>query len=416
MELYLYLFFRLYPIFLVFIIVFVILKKYKSYIQYRFWINQKKVLLKISMPREIEKTPAAMESFFDGIYDAGREGGIKKTWLVGSSRPEFSFEMVSIEGSVYFFIWTEVGFKDLIKRTMFANYPGVEIVEVLDYTKNVTFDPEKNSMFSFEYKLAKADPYPIKTYKDFGLDKGAIDDMTKTDPLSMIIESLAGVGANQQIWLQFVIRGHAKDNKKKKPFLEYIKTRQKYEKFDWKTEAKNIIKELEIEKEQKKKFADDKYKDMATKREKEVVNRMVENVSKTPYEVGIRAIYIAPKEYFKASNITILGKIFRPFASEDMNMIVPSFATAWDYNWQDLRMDRMNKVKKQVFSDYRRRIYSYSGRDNKIFLMKNTRYQKSIFSSEELATLYHIPTKIVENTKIDRAGSKSIDAPRNLPV
>ncbi len=415
MEFYLYLFFRLYPIMLTLLLVYVIIQKYKEYIRYRFWFGQKKVLLKISIPREIEKTPVAMENFFDSIYDTGRESNIKARWLKGSQRPEFSFEIVSIEGSVYFFIWTEAFFKDLLKRNLHANYPGVEIEEVFDYAKNINYDPDNAEMFAFEYKLTKADPYPIKTYRAYELDKGSLNDKTKTDPLASIIEALAGIGSGQQMWIQITIRGHAKDKKKKKTFLEFIKTRERYEKFNWAKEAQDLIKDLGLEKELKKKYSEEKYSDSATKREKEVVNAIVENIAKTPYEVGIRSIYIASKNNFKGSNIPILAKLFRPYSSEDLNSINPNFTTGFDYDWQDPKKTRIKNVKKKIFYDYRRRKWNYTGWGNRVLFMKARRYVKFILSSEELASIFHIPTTVIENTKIDKASSKKVDPPMNLP-
>ena len=64
-------------------------------------------------------------------------------------------------------------------------------MEVLDYTKFYGFDPNKQGMFGVEYKLAKADPIPIKTYKDFGLDKPGLKPEETIDPMSHILEVMA---------------------------------------------------------------------------------------------------------------------------------------------------------------------------------------------------------------------------------
>ena len=54
---------------------------------------------------------------------------------------------------------------------MYSQYPGVEIYEVDDYTKPFYYDPNKVSLWAAEFGLTEADPYPIKTYIDYGLDK-----------------------------------------------------------------------------------------------------------------------------------------------------------------------------------------------------------------------------------------------------
>jgi hypothetical protein len=73
------------------------------------------------------------------------------------------------------------------------------VVEVLDYTKFYGFDPDRQGMFGVEYKLAKPDPIPIKTYKDFGLDKPGLKPEEMIDPMSHILEVMANIGPNENM-------------------------------------------------------------------------------------------------------------------------------------------------------------------------------------------------------------------------
>ena len=45
--------------------------------------------------------------------------------------------MISIEGVVRFFIWTEAAFKNIIEAQLYAQYPTVEIYEASDYTEGI---------------------------------------------------------------------------------------------------------------------------------------------------------------------------------------------------------------------------------------------------------------------------------------
>ena len=59
-----------------------------------------------------------------------------KRMLKGKFRPWFSLELVSIEGEVHFYIWTQPKFRKLIESQFYSQYPGVEILKKQrDYTK-----------------------------------------------------------------------------------------------------------------------------------------------------------------------------------------------------------------------------------------------------------------------------------------
>ena len=108
-----------------------------AYIFWKFWIiyvranflkNQEYILLEIKLPREIMKSPLAMESVFMGLHQSIGE----TTWFdriaLGKTRTWFSFEIVSIEGHVRFFVWTRAFFKEMVESQIYAQYPEVEIV------------------------------------------------------------------------------------------------------------------------------------------------------------------------------------------------------------------------------------------------------------------------------------------------
>ena len=76
------------------------------YIQERHRSNMKWVILEVKLPKEIHKTPIAMEIVLNSLYQMG--GSIvwwDKYWK-GKVKDWFSLEMVSIEGHVKFFIRT----------------------------------------------------------------------------------------------------------------------------------------------------------------------------------------------------------------------------------------------------------------------------------------------------------------------
>ena len=112
-------------------------KLWVRYVQALFFSKRKRVLLEIRLPKELTKSPAAMELFLTGLHQAGREGTWYAKYWEGKTRPWFSLEMISIEGAVKFLIWTEEDFKNIIQAQLYSQYPTVEIYEVPDYTENV---------------------------------------------------------------------------------------------------------------------------------------------------------------------------------------------------------------------------------------------------------------------------------------
>src|SRR3989344_5047482 len=99
---------------------------WRHYLYVRYIAKQGWVLLEIRLPKEISKSPKAMEVVLEALNQ-----GYESTWygrlLDGVVRTWFSLEVVSIEGKVHFFIRTLDLFKNLVESTIYAQYPEVEI-------------------------------------------------------------------------------------------------------------------------------------------------------------------------------------------------------------------------------------------------------------------------------------------------
>src|SRR3989344_1644701 len=75
------------------------------YIRALFFAKQEYILLEIKLPRELFKSPQAMEFFVAGLYTMFGEANWYEKYWNGSVRAWFSLEIVSIDGQVHFFIW-----------------------------------------------------------------------------------------------------------------------------------------------------------------------------------------------------------------------------------------------------------------------------------------------------------------------
>ena len=100
-----------------------------------FFSNQEFILLELRIPRDTSKTPRAMELFFTNMNIGTGETTWWKKFILGNTRAWWSFEIVSLGGRIHFYIWTRIGFRRLIESYLYAQYPGLEIIEAEDYAR-----------------------------------------------------------------------------------------------------------------------------------------------------------------------------------------------------------------------------------------------------------------------------------------
>jgi hypothetical protein len=373
-----------------------------SYARDRFISSQEYVLLRIIPPREILKTPLAMELFISALFQtSGESTPIAKYWH-GKVRAWFSLEIVSVSGEVGFFIWTRKSLSGYIQSQIYAQYPGIEIVESEDYMDKIKYQEESYSMFAGEMGLVEPDPLPIKTYVDFGLDVVGEKDDEKVDPLTPTLEFLANLKQGEFGMIQLIVRAHKKDEDKD-PNKFFGKTDR------WKDEAK----ELMIKIKEESVYTDKKsgqVVNLSTKGQQEKINAIERSIGKLPFDVGVRLMYVAEKDIFNPVNISGILGVFKQFGSPSLNGFKPLIVTDFDYWWQDPLGTKVKALKRNIFESYIERNYFWKK------LPRNTSRKKIILTSEELATIFHFPGSVAQTSALTRIQSKRGEAPSNLPI
>ncbi len=360
------------------------------------------VLLEIKLPREVYKSPLAMELALSGLFVTSGEATPFDVYVLGKTRPWFSLEIASIDGNIHFYIWTRTGYRNVVESQLYGQYPDIEIFEVEDYTKAVPyFDPEKVFFGGHEYKLDKPDPYPIKTYVDYGLDKDPKEEF-KIDPLTSVLEYMGSINKGEQIWLQIIIQGHKKKHKKGTWFGET----------NIQEEAKDIVRELlnKLQEKSPSVLAGEEgetvsFKRFPTKGESEVIAAIQRADGKLNFDCGVRIIYAAKPEVFQGVRIPQSINLMRPFASKELNEFAYNWGTYFDYPWQDYKRIRADFRRRRILKAYRLRSWFHPPFKRKNFIL----------SSEELATIYHFPGKVLQAPSVNRVMSKKAEAPINLP-
>ncbi len=355
------------------------------------------VLLEIKLPRDVFKSPLAMEVILTSLYQSGKSTYLE-TFLKGKHRPWFTFEIASIEGQIRFFIWSKAKYRQLIESQFYAQYPGVEIHETEDYSKDVFVDPQNTSMVGLHFKLTKDDIYPIKTYVDYGLDKSQ-EEEEKIDPMTSSLEFLSSIKAGEQVWIQILFQAHTKMNLASDAIFP---TRP-----DWKKAAQKKIKEYidEISSVDD----DEKGRRAPTPGEKDTISAMERSLSKFPFDVAIRTFYVARKESFDSITITGMLGSFRQYNSESLNGFKISKGTGFDYPWQDFRQHRQREREISLLNAYKLRSFFQ-------IPYKHIFAKPFILTTEELATIFHLPGRVLGTPTISKVASKKSEAPSNLPI
>ena len=352
----------------------------------------KYVLLEIKVPREVTKSPAAMELFLLALYQTSGESNAYHTNWLGKARAQSSLEIVSIEGQIHFYVRVRDGLRNQIEAAMYAQYPEVEIYPSDDYTKNVYFDKSDYAFLGTEFVLAKDSAYPIKTYVDYGMDKNP-DEEFKIDPLSPLIEFFGHIGNGEQLWLQYVIRAY-----KPKPTDP------------WGDNAKKIVNEtLNRDPKTKQLIKPEGTFPMfqISEVERDILTVIQRAQNKLAFEIGIRAFYLAKKDKFNGINISGILGVFKQFNANNFNGFKPKNVTTFDdWPWQDYKETRTKWAKRSMLHAYKLRCFF------------NPPYTRpfSIMNSEALATIFHIPSSVVSTPTFERITSKKSEPPANLPI
>ena len=373
------------------------------------------VLLEIIPSREIEKSPLPMELIYAGFAGVIKGYTTNESWVIGMFPVAFSLEMASIEGRVHMYIKTQTGYRNLVEAHFYAQYPDIELVEVPDYVNEVPRSvPNKDwDLWGCDFILTKHDLYPIRTYKHF--EESVTGKMV--DPLAGLIETMGKIGPGQHIWFQIIATPMNE---------EWLPTRQGViDEFLGRVEEEgqsifvrffqdigdvfanlgrglmgseitwSAAEKAEAKEEQPVEFR-------LTPGQKKVLEALEQNIGKQMFNVRMRFILVGRRETFS-----------KPFVSA----FIGGIKQFNDYNLNGFKPEDISKtealylmVEPRMRYRQRRIFRRYIDRDG------TPDATKFMLSSEELATIFHIPDMQVVAPSMSRVVAKRGGAPTNLPV
>ncbi len=191
------------------LILYVAAENYKYYVQTRELKNTVWSLLEITIPREILKSPEAMERVFAGLhgpYDPPT--AFRDYYLYPKIRLYYSFEIAGTAGDMHFYIRIPKSWRNMVEAQLYAQYPDVTITEAKDHTSDLPqiVPDDEYDLWGMEVQFEKEDSYPVLTYKDFTTLTEAKLEEVKVDPLSAFSESFSKLRPGEYIWYQIIAR------------------------------------------------------------------------------------------------------------------------------------------------------------------------------------------------------------------
>lgn len=379
-------------------------------------------MLELRIPKENLRSPKSMEQVFATLH--GTYAGEINWWdtnIKGKTQSVMSFEMVGRSGGVYFYMRVPAEHRNLVESAIFAQYPAAEISIVDDYIDflpmmlpNAVYD-----VWGVDMVLDKDSAYPIKTYLYFE-EK---EEEQRLDPLTVILETMSKLRENEMVFVQYVIKptGEKTNDYKKKgqAIVDKMLGREVKEVAElgvlehlilWiENFFMAFISQPKWPEPPKKSDAAPKTIASLSFTEKEVLEGIEGKISKLCYEVSVRAIYIDRQESFHKSYTGGIIGAFKQFGSHHINSFKPNKDTgvnppkgfkAWLFPGWKKHQEYLKK--KMMFGAYRERV-----------MLKG---KPPVFSIEELATLYHVPTSLVGAPSMRRIEAKKGEPPENLPI
>ncbi|PIR97656.1 MAG: hypothetical protein COT91_00330 [Candidatus Doudnabacteria bacterium CG10_big_fil_rev_8_21_14_0_10_41_10] len=370
-----------------------------------FWLRQKirlkqnahrflnSVFLEVQVPRDVidskqtqkpqqteeKEIISVAEQLFASLSQTGQASGITNFF---KQNEHISFEIVSFERKITFYVNCPKHVQDLVEKQIHAQYPKAYIEKVKYYN----IFKQGAVVAASEFTLQKKYYYPIRTYKNL-----------ETDPLNVITNSLSKLGQNESGSVQLII-SPAKPGWRAKAnrialSIQQGKSAATAERgifgrvfFELGHMIFNPHKKDQMSGQRRRDLSGEFSPIQLTPMQQEVIKRLEEKSSKAGFSVNLRMIVSSASKEMAQSHI-------RNMLSSLMQFSMPPF------NGFKVKV----KPEKKVVTDFIYRVFREPGK-------------QFILNTEELSSLWHLPTKYAETPNIKWLISKKAPAPINAPT
>ena len=320
---------------------------------------------------QLEDVIAAAESFFASIGGLKADKGFS-TWLSGRE-DLFTFEIVCRKKFIYFYLTIPKEAQAYLEQQLSSVYPDAHLEEIASLN---LFQPKDVVLGSY-MKLKRQNAFPIKTYRN--LDK---------DPLSAMTNVLAKMNENESAAFQFVVRSApakwrdfgvrvASKMQQGMTLNEAIKGKRKGEKSAWASLAGKGSKDKPAEPVKEYKLSP---------QEEQIVKGLEEKAGKAGLDVCVRLVASGPTA---------------PAAQAILANMINAFAQYNIYQYGNSFDKSVPKSSVQIAREF-------------IYRQFNEK-QSMVLNSEEVASLWHLPTPWTETPNIKWLNARRSSAPANIP-
>lgn len=352
------------------------------------------VFLEILMPKEgakenedqrpkSEEEKKLMISVGEQLFATLSESGESKGWLAG--KDYYSFEIACTDKKISFYVNCPKHLQQLVEKQIQAQYPHSFIEQVKGYNpfqKNGELEVE-------ELQLSKQYIYPLRTYKT-----------TETDPLNALTNAMSKLGENEGAAIQYIIRpaGTTWQSRPRRMALE-IQQGKNPELVERGHMYRLLVgfmrgvgRSLAGIGGGGQQQSSHIHKDLSgysspinlTPMQQEIVKKLEEKASRPGYKTNIRLV----------TSSAVPGN-----AKMHMRNLLSSFL---QYNMPPFNGVKIKKKNKDdILKDYIFRVFREQS--------------NSILNTEEITSLWHLPTPYIETPNIKWLVSKKAPPPVNLP-
>jgi len=273
-------------------------------------------------------------------------------------------------------------------------------------------------LFGTDYHLIKNDAYPIRQYSYWEETQTE----KRLDPMAAITEVMSKLKEGEMIWTQLLVRptDTSWQDKSMEERDKLIGRKKSPPPKGFAADVAQFGRNLfaapfqhPVWPEEEKKREETRLL-MMTKGEQEVVKGIEEKASKLGFETALRFIFVDKKESFSPLNISATMSVFNQFHATNMNGFRPNLntmtlAVGFKSNIVRVIATSIKFIKKRIVW-YRKRMLWDSFQ--KVLWPR----KRSILNTEELATIYHFPSLVVEAPLLRRVPSKKGEPPAGLPI
>lgn len=392
------------------------------YIQSLYLSKRDVVLLEMKVPREVTKSPRAMELALTSFSLSSGETTVYHRAWKGQVRPIFSFEIASFGGEIHFYVWCWRNYKDTVEGALYAQYPEIELHEVEDYASKFRYDSNIHNGWGMEWPLQtymggfegggtkdfRINAYQPRSYIDFELEKDPKEEF-KIDPLANVLEFMGNIKPTEQMWIQIIMRksgkltvfkGKPDEDTEWKKMVEIEVNRIR-------TQAAIIPQDvLTAELEEAGEDAERHVSVRPSWKQNEMMRSMERHLGKYPFQVGMRGIYWAEGE-LRGPMYTGMRWIWRPFGNPQYgsHLRPRRWHCDFDYPWADFRGIRWDLMLRRVHDAYRRRSFFHAPWEGDTIILTN----------ETIASLWHPPSRSITVPGLERISATKVEPPSNLP-